>query len=660
MENNNKKYIKIGILITSLVLIIISIVINPFNIRKSKAQLAIGNTNFSDQNFYSAVVAGYFDYLSDSEDDAALYNIFYDDYESSLDILSIPNIGNLTDTYNLAYKLKLSDDQLLYVKRVKGNNINDLIGVNKLPYLETIDVNGSFTTADFSKNLSLVNIDIKSPNLNKILLSNNNKLNRVNFKTNYFTKKYDNFIINERNISLNDIKKINFNNLSVKLYEDSELTNEIEQNTTELDGKYLVLTNDSNYTYKMQISYDYGDNDHIYVNDSALYAEIIKEYNKENSANYDTSYSLTKKEASKIKKLIVDCRENNISISNLNDVEYLTNLEELSVNYCNLDSLPYSFVNYNLKKLDLSNNNYSSFDSSAFPYLQELDLSNNTNLETLLLSSIFLKKLKLDNSTNISNMVLAVPNLENAEFLNNLPNLQMVMILYSKIKTLDISNTNITYANFSFSEFTKTKINMLVNETKKLDNNIRLNSQLELNEIYNEDDYVASYFDENITANHTGQTTITKYYSGINTSAFFGNENPLMPLPIKIYIYVYDVTSTKFNVNKDYKYIFTGSETDKKVINRYVKVFGENVKKKYENNSIKLLVDDDEIYSFDIINVSSDKYTIDKDKIKYSGSFDIDKINVLNAEKMLVNGNKLVITKDNVLVKEYNLERIGD
>lgn len=647
-----KKKNIIIIFIAIIFIVLFSLIIDPFKLSKTKG-FAIGNKNFKDQNFYSGVVTGFIssvEYFSESELYIA-YDAIYDVYEM---------VVNMPDDEITFSTISLDDEALLFVKDVQASDVSDLSGIEKLTNLNNIYITGDIKKINLTHNDKLVSIAFDIKKLEEILLNKNEDLQKLSLSTDDFYFTSEGFVIRKKDVSIQDIKNINFNNLTVKIYEDENLSNEVLSETTDLDGKYIQFTDNNGFSYVLSISKEIEetpetqDNDYyINITNNIVKQQVIETYNTENNTSYDMSHTFKKSEVKKIKKLNINCDNQDMTLYDLFD---FTNLEELSLNYCNFsDNNNIGFEK--LKKLSISNNQtlekIYTYDYK-FKNLEELTLNNNPNFESLGIISLKLKTLDITGSSNnLKYLYVLSFELEDVFGLVT-KSLETIQLPFSHINSkIDLSNSMIYLAKFNFSEITKTKMNLLVGDYIPLEYKVKLPEYLMDDEVYNEDDYIASYDSGFIKANHTGNTTMMNYY--------YPDFQDMTSLPLRTYVYVYDISSNKYNINKEYRYIYTGSEIDEKVINRYVKVKGNKASKKVKNNKFEILDEEgNKIFTFDIIHIDSSAYIINDNTILYSGNFDISKINVTNGNLVAIEDNKLQLIHNDVLVKQFNLERSGD
>lgn len=663
-----KKNIIIAI-ISMIIMLFIAVlfIVNPFNLLKLRGNVEIGNGAFSDQYFYSDVVYSYLSNLAET-DVEAFYSIYYDSYEAEF-----TDLYYMTDLeYSSLYKLKLSDSDLNTITDLSldSNFISDIKGIEKLSNLTSIYSNfTNITKLDLSSNTKLKDVQIRSDKYIKDIFLPNNELLK---NTEISCSKYyldgngysgPSFNIKDNNFNASDIKSINFNNLDAKIYNDENLTDEYLGNLSgyDLSGKFLVLRGENiELKYKIGCSANPNipaqDIDKIRITDNFLYSKIIEEYNKEYNTNHDTSYKLLKEEASKVKRLDITCSTN--KIEDLSMIEYFDGLETLKINNCGLTEF-YDFDLRNLKEIDLSNNDIREFLGINSMFLEKINLSNNVNLNNISAASFLLEEINIDNDNLISNIMVLSPKLSKINGIEKL-DLQMLVLPYSNLTNLDITNmNNLQMISFANSNITKNNVNILVGQSKGLNYKLKMPEAYYIEETYNEDDYIATIDNNIITAHNVGETVFTKYYNALNWLDINSSSGPGTDLsPVKIYVNVYNIKSSKFLVNKEFNYIYTKDETNDKVIKRYVKIYGDSVKKIYDDKKKQISIEknDEKIFTFDIVSITSDDYEINNNIIKYKGDFDINKIKITNATANIIE-DKLQLTCNGALVDTFTLEK---
>jgi len=115
---------------------------------------------------------------------------------------------------------------------------------------------------------------------------------------------------------------------------------------------------------------------------------------------------------------------------------------------------------------------------------------------------------------------------------------------------------------------------------------------------------------------------------------------------------IVSISSSKYDLTKDYIYIGT------KELN-IDNITVTNGTKEIINNKLVIKYNNEVLKTFDLVNMSSNKYDLTKDYI-YTGTeeFSLDDITVANGIKEIIN-NKLVIKYNNEVLKTFDLVRIS-
>ena len=320
---------------------------------------------------------------------------------------------------------------------------------------------------------------------------------------------------------------------------------------------------------------------------------------------------------------------NKISSIDLSKNTALTTLDLADNNLSNIDLSK----NTDLTKLDLSSNNISKIDLSKNTALTNLrlwsnkissiDLSKNTALTHLDLSDNNISNIDLSQNTALTYLGLSDNEISNIDLSKN-TSLKDLYLDYNNLSSIDLSkNTVLTSLDLRNNNFIN-KLYLRRNETYKLP--IILPKQLKNKYVVN-DENVASFNNNVITGVNVG-TTSTTLDSAISD----------------ITINVYDMTSSKYKINDDEKYIYTKNDTDSNTILSNIDF--QYINGKIEDNKLILYHDDVVEEEYKIINISSNTYDLSKDYI-YDNNFNKDNISVINGS---------LEEKDNTLNIKYNDE----
>lgn len=515
-------------------------------------------------------------------------------------------------TYNYTYDL--NDEQLNLIKTLNIDDfVNTLDGIEYLKNLENLSVKGSnIVTMNFSDN----------PKLKKLFLNSNSELQTLDVS--------NNLLLESLYIFESDITSLNL-----------------------INQKYLK---------------------DIYIHDSNVNELILSANdNLEKLLCYNTK--LNNIDVSSFKNLkYLDLNNNNIKSIDLTGNKNLTYLDLSGNELLNLNLIE----NVELKKVFISSNYIEKIDVSKLNKLQELTISNNPIKKLDISSNVNLVNLKIDN-TFIENL--------NTEKNNKL---EKLYIYGSKIKNIDLSNNlnllifdagySIGHGNGGFNLPDDAKYHVL--ENVNLENNEKL-EEISLDH---------AEFVKSLVLYKRENYNLEKLYS-LKLSNIFNNgiddiktsDNKIMvtdkiirgitPGETNLYIdYTYNLTDDKsnaknysvtFNVNiieviSDlYKigqnYIYVGLEDDEQSIIDNIDILGytDGITKSIEGTKLILRYNNQIVKSFDIVNITSDKYDLSKEYI-FDNDFDINNIKVINGTSE-VNNNELLIKYEDVILSKYKL-----
>ena len=581
-------------------------------------------------------------YLTEFEIDV-FENENFDDYFLYRQITSGSN--NLTDE-QLSSKeaLSLSGDYITSFKGIeKLTGLKELVidGFDNFPgdilnnfkNLEVLEIKDSYINTLDTSNLSkLKKLVFYRCNIDNLIVNNNPNLEEIS-EFRYSGERYPrikNIKLFENNTN-NILRRIDLRNLGLTSIDVSSLTNLEYLNVSGNNIQELDITNNVNLEYLYANGNYLKELDlskNINLKDLEIYENDIAELDFSNNVNLESMQY----EANPLKKLrgaIVDS----------DTFSYLPNLEEVDNIKCN---------EYNTELFILSSK------------LKTIDVSGCKNITTLMVVSDELYEIKgIDQLENLTFLAVISDKIEEIKGISNAKKLKAFAAPFSKINSVDLSNaSNLQIANLQFTPATKNSINLLKGTSKELKFKVKFPAQMAL-EYYNEDDYIAEYDESTnmIKANNIGQTVISTYFLSYNFIVE-AEEYELITEALKTYLNVYDIESKKVLINKEYKYIFNYNNETNKVLNRYIKVYGEDVSKKIEGNKLYMYSNEDKIFTFDILEFTSDDYKIDNEKniIYYSDAFDISKLKVVNGTLNKIDNELQLICNDSI-VKTYKLEK---
>ena len=414
---------------------------------------------------------------------------------------------------------------------------------------------------------------------------------------------YTTSLTNEQLSSMNELncfsKSITSTN-GLELMTNLTYLNVYDNQLTSLDvSNNLKLTELSASTNQLT-SLDVSNNlklTYLYAYDNQLTSlDVSKNINLTVLDAYDNQ--LTSLDVSKNINLTVLYADNN-QLTSL-DVSKNINLTFLNASWNQLTSLDVS-KNINLTRLEVYKNQLTSLDASKTINLTRLEVYSN-------------KLTSLDVSKNV--------NLTTLRAYNN-PYILGEEIIYKNNK-IDLSN-KINTENYKLNNnFTKEYKYSEINNTK-LDNSVIIN--------------------ENV-----GKYDYKLYFKGDNSSSY--------DISGTYTVYVTELKSKKYKINEEKEYIYTGLDTNKEIILSNLST--EYGTLEINNNKIQVKNISGVIKEFDIIDLSSSKYIINEEKEYIYTGLDTDKNIILNNLKTTygtveINNNKVQLKNKNGVIKEFKI-----
>ena len=415
---------------------------------------------------------------------------------TTLDLSDNIDLGSLYANNNRITNLDLSNQIKLTTLRISNNKLMQLNLTNN-KNLTDLDLNDNFiSTIDLSNTKIKDRFYVRSNNLKEIILCDSydteNLISRkplsnqgdftsyINFgnekvvspTTDYLYYLSKNLIIKDNDIVSSIIDNLNLNNLTAKIFRNDD---ELGLSDVVNDGDILKIY-DKNIAIQT-LTINIFNNSKI--NNFPLYKSIIESYNKLNNTTYNYTYDLSDEQLNLIKTLNIDD-----FVNTLDGIEYLKNLENLSVKASNIVTMNFS-DNPKLKNLFL----YSNSE------LQTLDVSNNLLLESLYIFESDITSLNLINQkylkdiyihdNNVNELILSAnDNLEKLYCYNTkLENIDVSF--FKNLKYLDLGNNNIKSIDLTNNR-NLTSLNLSGNELL----NLNLIENIELKKVLISSNYV--------------------------------------------------------------------------------------------------------------------------------------------------------------------------
>ncbi len=519
-----------------------------------------------------------------------ILKLYYEDIE--IDSVPIKMFENSTFDDEIFYKAvidaynKKNNTSLPYTTNLTDEQLSSIkrvsySGSNKSSSERIISAKG------IEKLTSLTSLDLHSNDLSSIDLSQNTSLTDLYLDYNNISN-----IDLSQNTSLTDLY-LDYNNIS-----NIDLSNNTALTKLNLIGNKISNIDLSNNTALTSLDLHYNDLSSIDLSKNTALNELYLDYNDLSSIDLSKNTAL----------MVLELQEN--KISNI-DLSKNTALRYLDLRSNDLSSIGLS-KNTFLWYLELQRNKISS-----------IDLSKNTALTTLNLLGNKISNIDLSKNTSLTKLSLSYNKISNIDLSNNTA-LTYLNLDSNKISNIDLSkNTKLTTLGLLNNNFIN-KLYLRKDGTYKLP--IILPKQLKNKYVVN-DENTASFNSNVITGVNVG-TTSTTLDSAISN----------------ITINVYDMTSNKYKINNDEKYIYTKNDTDLNTILSNIDF--QYINGKIEDNKLILYHDDVVEEEYKIINLSSNTYDLSKDYI-YDNNFNKNNINVVNGS---------LEEKNNTLNIKYNDE----
>ena len=470
-------------------------------------------------------------------------------------------------------------------------------------------------------NNKLQELDVSGCQVLEYLTVYNNKLINIYFGTTKLEKLY------EIDASYNLLKNIDISNLPnlEYLYLNSNLMSSVDtSNNPKLFPYGLVVE-----PVPLNTNFD----------DGSLYKCVVNSYNSINNTKYTTQDILNNEQLKEITKL--DCSNRNILSTK--GIELMLNLQELLISDNYVSKIDVR-NNPNLRKLYVSKNN-----------LAEIDVRNNLNLRDLDVSRNNIAEIDVRNNLNLTYLYVSQNNLTEIDVRSN-PNLRDLDVYHNNLTEIDVKNNKkLMYIDSNYNPFNLGEITIYKN-------NFDLNYALE-NGNYKTLDNITKTFisanetitDSKVTFNKSG---VYKYKIKFDVLPCWNNISKRNSGYYTVNVKLVNLSSTKYKVNNDKNYIYTGLDTDNNTILSNLKVEGGDGTLEIKDNKVLIKNNNEILREYTLINIlKQTDYDLSKDYI-YTKISDFNKDNVkinIDNQKRL---EKEVINTNNI--HQFNIKYDGD
>ena len=551
----------------------------------------------------------------------------------------VVNAYNEKNNTSLPYTTNLSDEQLKTITSLNcvGTGTNEKIestnGLEKLTALNYLHVDDNqLTEIDISKNIQLLSLSLSKNQLTNLDVSNNISLTILQADNNQLV-----------DINLNDAITLK----RLDIYNNKLTSLDVSKNTalTVLNAYRNQLTNLDVSGATALTDLDVGNNQLTSLDISKNTALRFLDVGGNKLTSIDVSKNIV------LTELRVD--SNQLTSLDVSKNTALARLWVISNQLTSLDvskntalTQLYAYGNQ-LTSLDVSNNAALTLLWVSSNQLTSLDVSKNTTLRVLDVAGNKLTSIDVSKNIVLTELYANGNQLTSLDVSKNI----VLTKLYAngnQLTSLDVSkNTALTYLSVSSNQFAAKLVTYKGNINIENDNRLVKLPEGKtsiLTEMSSDNEDVV--IDENnINIDKIGEYKVTTSYKhDINThyNTYSGTYN----------IKVIEITSDKYKIDEDKEYIYTGTDVDKDTILNNINL-DSKCSKVIEDNKLIIKYGDEVLKTFKIVNVSSTKYDLSKEYI-FDNNFSIDNIKVVNGTSE-VNNNQLLIKYEDVVLSKYNL-----
>ena len=613
---------------------------------------------------------------------------------TELDVSKNTNLQYLSLGYNKLSSIDLTNNTKLEYLNLYDNSLTSVNGLNKLTNLlkidisenqiESLDISGietvttlyagqnKLTTLDVSKNTALETLGASNNQLTSIDVSTNTALKTLGASSNQLTS-----IDLSKNTALTELMVSNNQLTELDVSKNTALTYLYANNNqlTELDLSKNTALETLNVALNQLTELDVSKNTALETLGASNNQLTELDVSKNLTYLYAYNNQLTELDLSKNTALETLGASSN-QLTEL-DLSKNTALETLDVSYNQLTSIDLSkntaltnlyAYNTQLTSIDLSKNTALKGLYIKKSKLTTLDLSKNTALTTLEVRSTQLTTLDLSKNTALTYLDVSYNQLTKLDVSKNIAlkylqvdNTQLTSIDLSKntaltslsaynaqLTTLDLSkNTALTDLSINSNPFVENKA-IYKGETFNYEN-------LAVKLPYDKKATITSIKQNNSIVDKVDTSNKGNYQYDLSFKHGIGDKD--YSYTVKLNLYVIEATSDKYDINAEEGYIYTKTDTDEETILSNINLnYGEA---SIEDNKLLIKYNGELIKSFDIVNISSEKYDLSK-KYVYTGTsnLDLNDINVINGQKS-IEDNKLLIKYNDNLLESFDIVSIS-
>lgn len=593
----------------------------------------------------------------------------------------------VVDAYNnanhtsVAYTTNLSDNQLQTIKTLQcsgfsvdeGNKIKDTSGIEKLLSLTSLGMDYNLLTElDLSNNRELTSLDIYSNQLENLDVSKNTNLMFLSAQNNKLTALdlSSNIRLRSVHVQLNQLNRLDVSGL-VELGVLVANSNQLSSLDVNSNTKLITLSVEKNQLTELDVS-----------NNTAL--EYLSAYSNElTSLDVSKNTALTKLSAYSNQLTSLDVSNNPALITLDASSNRLTNL-----NLSRDVALKNVSVSGNqITSLDVSNNSALDYLSIASNQLTSLVGINHTKLRTLIGDDNQLTSIDISSITSLEYLSLGHNQLTSLDVSNSLA-LTKLDARNNQLINLDVSN-NLALTDLSVHSNQLTSLDVSKNTAlKDLEvsynrlNSLDLSKNVNLEKLKISDNPYGKLLKPvlvNDTVHVTSFSSVVKLpiqiipvYEQVISFGLKLDADNLIATKIgtqtyKIFssnpdyketytIEVVDITSDKYMIDKTKDYIEVGSDTDEEVLNH---ITIENGEASIEGEELIVKNGEDVVKRFKLIRIESSVYDLSNSYIYVGVDTDEEIINQIETNaNMMIENNMLKVQYSETDFTSYMLIRL--
>ena len=534
---------------------------------------------------------------------------------TNLDVSKNTALTYLNVYYNQLTNLDVSKNTALTYLDAYGNKLTNL-DVSKNIVLKELDVgHNQLTNIDVSKNTALTQLYVGDNQLTSLDVSKNTALTELLASSNQLI-----------NIDLSGTTSLIKLDVSVNQLTNLDVSGAIA--LTSLNARNNQLTN-------------------LDVSKNTALTELRVDDNQLTNLDVSKNTALT--------KLLADSNKlTNLDVSKNTALTYLAvswnPLTSLDVS--GATALTYLYVAYNqLTNLDVSKNTALTYLNAYGNKLTNLDVSKNIVLKELDVGHNQLTNIDVSKNTALTQLYVGDNQLTSLDVSKNTA-LKKLQVYGTKLTELDISkNTALISLDVGNNQFATKIVTYKGNINIGNDNRLVKLPEGKSSTLIkaNSDSKNVIIDGSSINIDKIGNYVVTVAYTVDYKHDFFTKYNEYTGT---YNIKVVEITSDKYKIDEDKEYIYTDTDVDKNTILKNIKLDSE-CSKVIEDNKLIIKYGDEVLKTFKIVNVSSTKYDLSKEYI-FDNNFSIDNIKVVNGTGE-VNNNQLLIKYEDVVLNKYNL-----